>query len=232
MSIINIPLIKLSSVALISVVLAACQSAPTESAGASVINGQHVDQIAINLQSLMEKQEQHDQLLTEWQQLKPALKRLAVVEEELSLLIEQLEQHTLAAVDNQKNAEQSAIPQSQASAAARISPTEPVKGESIDQRVASTADKRFSLQITSLSDPLRLPVVWQQLQRKYPAELGDLEPNFEKIKVGNEDYYRLKVGAFADKQQATNRCSQLKNLSINCLVSSYIASDFATLSNL
>lgn len=215
---------------LLSVVLAGCQSAPEKKVGVDLINGKHISEIAADLAVLMEKQQQHDQLLKEWQQLKPAVSRLVVVEEELSLLINQLDQ--FAATSQSANRE---INQPAANSTVVEKPVTPTIEIQPDVPVAKVtaplgqSDKRFAMQLTSLSDPIRLPVVWAQLEKAHPAVFRGLEPNFEKITVSNADYYRLKVGAFSNKQQAVERCTQVKALGINCLVTNYVASDFNAL---
>lgn len=219
-------MIKKMLVVAISSTLLACQSAPESKFGVDVINGQHIDQVAADLRTLMDKQQQHDQLLKEWQQLKPAVSRLVVIEEELNLMISQLEQFAIASANTTATPSANVtVANNSAVSPSRVTPQ-------VLSETAEKIDKRFALQITSLSDPLRLPIVWEQMKKKHPTELAKLEPNYEKISVNNTDYYRLKVGAYENKQQAVQSCNQLKMLSINCLVTNYIASDFSVLAEL
>ncbi len=225
------PVYQALCVTALTSILMACQSAPQSKAGVDVINGQHIEQVAADLKILMDKQQQHDQLLKEWQQLKPALSRLVVIEEELNLMISQLDQFaTSSATANTEPAVSE--PTTNATVAASSQVTAPVKVEPSVTNNAEHTEKRFALQITSLAEPLRLPVVWEQMKKKHPAELAGLEPNYEKISVSNTDYYRLKIGAYDTKQQAVQGCNKLKALGINCLVTRYVASDFAELPRL
>lgn len=209
--------------------LFACQAVPEKKAGVDVIDGQHIEQVSADLKVVMEKQKQHDQLLQEWQALKPALSRLVVIEEELNLMINQLDQFAAA------SAKPSAQPAETVLKPAALQTTDgpkPAEKQPVilaNNNTEKDTEKRFALQITSLSEPLRLPVVWEQLKKKHPQQLAALEPNYEKISVGNSDYYRLKIGAYSSKQQAMQSCSMLKGLGINCLVTNYVASDFSLL---
>jgi cell division protein FtsN len=227
------PVYQALCVTALTSILMACQSAPQSKAGVDVIDGQHIEQVAADLKILMDKQQQHDQLLKEWQQLKPALSRLVVIEEELNLMISQLDQFaTSSATAHTGPAVSEPTPSSNATVPASDQLAAPVKVEPSAANDTQHTEKRFALQITSLAEPLRLPVVWEQMKKKHPAELAGLEPNYEKISVSNTDYYRLKIGAYDTKQQAVQGCNKLKALGINCLVTRYVASDFSELPRL
>ncbi|WP_460858503.1 SPOR domain-containing protein [Rheinheimera gaetbuli] len=223
------PLHKVFGVVVLGTLLIGCQSTPDKMKGVSVIQGTHIDQIASDLNVLMEKQKQHDQLLIEWQQLKPALSRLAVAEEELGLLLIQLEQLALATSESPEQT--SGVSNSSTSSVTKAAA--PVKADkltsSIVPALSDSNSKRFALQIASLSEPSRLPAVWAQLQKKYPQLMNTLEANVERITVGQTNYYRLKIGAFADKKQAVEHCNKMKLAGVNCLVANYVFSDFSTL---
>ena len=204
--------------------LAGCQTAPDNKAGVDVLEGQHISQIAADLKTVMAKPEQHDQLLKEWQQLKPAISRMLVIEEELNLMINQLDQ--LAAGSSASSQTQ---PLAQPATTTRAQTPDVERENTLPVAVPAVTEANYALQITSLSDPVRLPVLWQQLQKKHPQQMNGMAANYQKISVNNSDYYRLKLGAFTTKQQAIAKCGELKAIGINCLVTNYNSSDFAEL---
>lgn len=96
---------------------------------------------------------------------------------------------------------------------------------------AVRADANFALQVASITEPHRLPQMWQQMINKNPQLLENMEPNFQKTQVKNTDYYRLKVGSFNTQQEANHKCSNLKAAGLPCLVVGYTGSNFAQLTN-
>lgn len=217
-----ITLPRTASLLICGLLLAGCQSAPQTKAGVDMVEGKHINQIAADLKTIMAKQDQHDQLLKEWQQLKPAISRMLVIEEELNLMINQLDQlSSTSAVPPPVVAKAEVV----VPTVKPITPPKPVP----QQTPVRTGEANFALQITSLSDPIRLPVVWQKLKKQHPQLMSELVANYQKISVNNSDYYRLKLGAFASKQQAVSKCAELKAKGINCLVTNYNSSDFSEL---
>ena len=75
--------------------ISACESTPQRA--------QHTQPSAVELENYASKQQQYDQLLDEWQTLKPGLKRLLAIEEELNLLMGQLEQLSASLDESQSN---------------------------------------------------------------------------------------------------------------------------------
>ena len=52
---------------------------------------------------------------------------------------------------------------------------------------------------------------WSQLRRAHKAELGDLQPDIGRVKLGSKGtFYRLKVGPLADEGSAKTLCQKLK----------------------
>jgi cell division septation protein DedD len=113
--------------------------------------------------------------------------------------------------------------------------TAPPVSEPIVAQVAPPASvsspANFALQLVSITERHLLPHVWQEMREKTPQLLADMEPNFQKINVRNTDYYRLKVGGFTTRNEANQKCTDLKSAGISCLVVDYTASNFLQLTN-
>jgi cell division protein FtsN len=176
------------------------------------------------------KQQDYEQLLQEWQTLKPGISRLLAVESELNMLLGELEQLS-ASLNAAQNAPQVATapaapePATTAYALANQPEPEPEPEVQSAQRKAGN----YALQVASITEQHKLPEVWQQMLNKNPRLLSDLEPNFQKIHVKNTDYYRLKVGSFDTIQEASSTCSSLKAAGMSCLVVDYTGSNFSQL---
>lgn len=92
-------------------------------------------------------------------------------------------------------------------------------------------DANFALQVASIPEYYRLPAIWGQLLDKNPQLLANMEPNYQKTNVRNTDYYRLKIGSFATRQDANRKCNDLKAAGMNCLVVDYTSSNFDQITN-
>ena len=228
--------------------LIACSSNPMQSSDAE----------ATDLKSLARKQQEHekllkrhDELLQEWSELKPGLTRLLAIEEELNLLLGQLaqlstslEESTASSESNVSNAPApsvahysptpSAHPVQEVLATAEIPETTPMEtsSDSAEQtEIATPVDANFALQVASIPEYYRLPAIWSQLLDKNPQLLANMEPNYQKTNVRNTDYYRLKIGSFATRQDANRKCNDLKAAGMNCLVVDYTSSNFDQITN-
>lgn len=226
--------------------LAGCQSNPQSKSAAT--NG--------NAQTLAAKQQEYDQLLEEWKTLKPGLSRLLAIEGELNLLLGQLEQLSSSLEESQSPTAiaQSASPVVTPAPAAAPMPlpadaelvTAPIAVNELREPVADTysdeqeevaeetttaSDAQFALQVASITDMRRLPQIWQEMMDKNSEVLANLEPNFQKTHVNNTDYYRLKLGGFSTKQEASRKCTELKTAGVSCIVADYTSSNFAQLAD-
>ncbi|WP_281560435.1 SPOR domain-containing protein [Thalassomonas sp. RHCl1] len=175
--------------------------------------------------------------LHEWQDIKPGLERLVAIEGELTELIGQLNE----IVQDNENAAQAAAAQQTASqsqpktapapkpaqlpavtAKADIEPAAVKQTPTQQQKApAREAEQKgalyYSLQLYSLSNHKQVRPTWYRLQHKHPALLGKLDAVFEKIKVNNNLYYRVKAGKFTASAKADAICSQLKALGTQCI---------------
>mgnify|MGYP003145420843 CR=1 FL=1 len=225
--------------------LAACSSNPMQSSDAA----------ATDLKSLARKQQEHDkllkkhdELLKEWSELKPGLTRLLAIEQELNLLLGQLAQlstsleESAASTENHTSTPSVAhytptpSPQPVQEVLATAEIPEPVSTETSDDMAEQTEpvapmDANFALQVASIPEYYRLPAIWGQLLDKNPQLLANMEPNYQKTNVRNTDYYRLKIGSFATRQDANRKCNDLKAAGMNCLVVDYTSSNFDQITN-
>lgn len=204
--------------------------------------------------TLAAKQQEYDQLLEEWKTLKPGLSRLLAIEGELNLLLGQLEQLSSSLEESQSPSAiaQSASPSIAPAPAAVPLPadaelvTAPISADTLNEPVADTyteeqevteeetvaaSNANFALQVASITDMRRLPQVWQEMMDKNSEVLANLEPNFQKTHVNNTDYYRLKLGGFSTKQEASRKCNELKTAGVSCIVADYTSSNFAQLAD-
>jgi cell division protein FtsN len=213
-----------------------------------------------DLQAYASKQQDYEQLLQEWQTLKPGLSRLLAIEGELNLLLGQLETLSASLAQSQNNANIASAPAKPSMPVVNTTPVAapvvrympPVVTEKVADTIAETvaeknselaiepavssaniarADANFALQVASITEPHRLPQMWQKMIDKNPQLLANMEPNFQKTQVKNTDYYRLKVGSFNTQQEANHKCSNLKAAGFPCLVVDYTGSNFAQLTN-
>ncbi|KID38200.1 SPOR domain-containing protein [Pseudoalteromonas maricaloris] len=79
----------------------------------------------------------------------------------------------------------------------------------------------FAIQLASTTEYTKLRQTYEQLKDKLPQDFATSEVNIEQIDIQNTKYYRLKLGAFADKASAYKGCQQLKRAGLSCLVSHY-----------
>jgi hypothetical protein len=220
--------------------LASCASNPA-GAGKADAGG-----AASESSALAAKQKEYDQMLKEWKNLKPGLTRMVAIEGELKQLMIQLEKMSTETKVNPPATSAAPVAANEplvetVSTPAPIVPlapsriAEPIENKAVENKpvVAAhlAASGNFALQVASTTARDQLPQIWQQMVQRNPQVLAPLAPNFQKTNVKNTDYYRLKLGSFLTQQEASQKCSDLKNLGISCFVVSYSDSNFAQLSN-
>lgn len=121
------------------------------------------------------------------------------------------------------------IPQAAPEITQEITPAVATTRSQTPTNVENNSEANFSLQVASITEPSQLPDIWQLMQNKNPALLAGMTPNYQKVFIKNTDYYRLKIGAFSNRSEATQKCAQLKAAGIDCIVTNYSQSDFAQL---
>jgi len=168
--------------------------------------------IKITAQELDELKKSSEQ----WQNMKPELSRLLLIEEDLSLLISQL--NTIAKVKEENT---SALKQEK-----KVVDKEP-KTNRFNSNDNNKGAPKFALQVLSITHKEQLVSAFKQLQKKIPALLeSNYVINVETINVKGVMYNRLKLGAYISKENATADCQKLKSQSVNCIVSYYVEQPF------
>lgn len=168
--------------------------------------------IKITAQELDELKKSSEQ----WQNMKPELSRLLLIEEDLSLLISQL--NTIAKVKEENT---SALKQEK-----KVVDKEP-KTNRFNSNNNNKSAPKFALQVLSITHKEQLASAFKQLQKKIPALLeSNYVINVETINVKGVMYNRLKLGAYISKENATADCKKLKSQSVNCIVSYYVEQPF------
>ncbi len=168
--------------------------------------------IKITAQELDELKKSSEQ----WQNMKPELSRLLLIEEDLSLLISQL--NTIAKVKEENT---SALKQEK-----KMVDKEP-KTNRFNSNNNNKSAPKFALQVLSITHKEQLASAFKQLQKKVLALLeSNYVINVETINVKGVMYNRLKLGAYISKENATADCQKLKSQSVNCIVSYYVEQPF------
>lgn len=211
-----------------------CQSTPKQEAKSGAPTA------SSGSENITAKQQEYDQMLQEWKTLKPGLKRMLAIEEEMNLLIGQL-----ALLQNVNQSQSANVASSAPTPAAPTTPTappietsyvsapvEPVKlaiapAAASDSTPKAQGEANYSLQVASLTELKLLPKRLQEIQRSHPQLLADLAPNYQSIKVNNTTYHRLKIGAFSNLQEANKKCNELIAVGVSCIPSKYTESNFA-----
>lgn len=74
----------------------------------------------------------------------------------------------------------------------------------------------YYAQLGAFSTRANAETEWQRLRQKFPAQLGELSPNYEAGKSQAQTVYRLQVGV-ASEQRARDLCAALKKQSQACV---------------
>jgi len=94
----------------------------------------------------------------------------------------------------------------------------PVQPASEPSAAVIKEQKRFSLQLASVTKAGDLEATWQTLQKRYPATLAELDFHSEEVVVSNRTYYRVKAGAFDSYSEAQELCTKLRKSGASCIV--------------
>lgn len=77
----------------------------------------------------------------------------------------------------------------------------------------------FQVQLTSQKSEADARAAFTNLQRKYPQILGSYQPRITSADLGDRGtYYRVKVGPFGSRDEASTFCSSLKSAGGDCVV--------------
>lgn len=106
---------------------------------------------------------------------------------------------------------------SPAQAIARASFIDPNKSI-LSTEPESATGPTYGVQLVAVSREEAANRAWQIYQEDYGNVLGDLEPAISRADVAGGTVYRLQVGAFPDRAEATALCTELKEAGGDCLV--------------
>ncbi|MDN3379312.1 MULTISPECIES: SPOR domain-containing protein [unclassified Pseudoalteromonas] len=179
-----------------------CNSTDAGNKQSQVTNDEVVSISATELAQLKESAAQ-------WQQAKPGVERLLVIEQDLKLLINQL--NAVVAQESSK-AEQAEVTSPEVKPAAPVTAVKP----------KVTTQPIYALQVASVTQKVRLAKSVADLQGKAPQLFeGKFVANVEPIDVNGVTYYRLKLGAYQYQQNAKDACTNFKLYNVSCLVTHY-----------
>ena len=83
----------------------------------------------------------------------------------------------------------------------------------------STASGQYKVQIGSVRTESEAQEEWKRLQRLYPALVSDMSLTVARADLGARGvYYRLQLGPITDAQAAAQRCAELVDHNVGCLV--------------
>lgn len=106
-------------------------------------------------------------------------------------------------------------PAQQRSAAAPAAPAAPAAAPT----VTATPGGSAKIQLASLKDQAAATATWNALQKKFPAELGGLQPSYEKVEIADKGtFIRLQAGPLKDRAAAQAACSALSAKNQGCIV--------------
>lgn len=75
------------------------------------------------------------------------------------------------------------------------------------------------VQLASLKDQKEAQATWAALQKKFPADLGALSVNYERVDLGDKGvYFRLQAGPLRDRAAAQALCEKLSASRQGCIV--------------
>lgn len=152
-------------------------------------------------------------------EVKPAVEMMQAVENPVLIDVKQAQEPTPDVIALSEPASQQ--PKVQTAAAYPSAPEQP-----IEVSHASTngflsnghLGGKYALQLSSVTNPWVIESFWLKLQKKYASALEGVTPTYERASVKGKTYFRIKVGQFSKKKQATQACAQLKNIGGSCVV--------------
>lgn len=85
--------------------------------------------------------------------------------------------------------------------------------------VTATPGGSAKIQLASLKDQAAATATWNALQKKFPAELGGLQPSYEKVEIADKGtFIRLQAGPLKDRGEAQSACNALAAKNQGCIV--------------
>ncbi|MFN3609724.1 MAG: SPOR domain-containing protein [Hyphomonas sp.] len=104
-------------------------------------------------------------------------------------------------------------------AAVTIKPPEPIAPLSSQARFTFTESGPFLVQIAALRSEEAAETAWSRVTSSAPELYHGASKRIQRADLGSEGvFYRLRVGAFADRAQAVAFCDAIKESGANCIV--------------
>ncbi len=77
----------------------------------------------------------------------------------------------------------------------------------------------YLVQVAALRDPNGAELTWNRMVARNPGLFAGAEKRVQQADLGARGtFYRLRVGAFADRDEATSFCEALKSTGNDCIV--------------
>jgi len=159
-------------------------------------------------QQLLQRIEQLELSVQDWQELEPSVQRLVAIEAELKVLIKQLNSLVIEAEKDQQIANAKG-PKTVRAPAKKAQPDTHAGG------------RDYALQLASIAHPGKVEQSWLDILHNSAGQLGGEQPQIQAVQIKNKTYYRIKIGKFSSMQAAKTKCNQLKGNNVDCIVSSY-----------
>ncbi|PKP80799.1 MAG: hypothetical protein CVT79_13530 [Alphaproteobacteria bacterium HGW-Alphaproteobacteria-18] len=104
-------------------------------------------------------------------------------------------------------------------AAVKIKPPEPIEPLSSQARFTFTETGPFLVQIAALRSEEAAETAWRRVTSSAPELYHGASKRIQRADLGSEGvFYRLRVGAFAERSEAVAFCDAIKESGANCIV--------------
>lgn len=203
---------------------------------------QEQQQSAFTPEAMQAMQVRLSEHLDEWNEMKPALKRLIKSEQDLTLIIAALDKMsplaaqpsekqllekttlTLPAKTEKKKPNVVAKKTEEAKPAPVLKKTETkVAAINPPKKTAkkTKSNKRVAIHLASYKKANNAVRGWSVLAHKYSGILKNRKPLSQKVTINNKLYIRLLAGSFESQESAQKACSTLKSQQQYCHIVTY-----------
>ena len=94
--------------------------------------------------------------------------------------------------------------------------------QQVTKMAVPSSSAKFAIQVASVKDKKRAKQVFDSIKKKLSTTSHVLDnAQLEQTKVGTQEFYRLKLGAFKTKQQAKINCELWRKKDISCFVTQF-----------
>ncbi|PKF61167.1 hypothetical protein CW745_11065 [Psychromonas sp. psych-6C06] len=176
-----------------------------------------------------------DQQIAEWNEMKPALKRLIQSEKDLALIIDALDKTTPVASSpsDQQLLESPSLTLPIASKKTsdkqeKVATINPITIKNkVDIALAADSEKtvtttvQIGVHLASYQEVSNVEPGWKMIKKRYNQWLGDKTPFYYQMNVGQQVFTRLVVGPFNSEEHAKEACQLLQQHQQYCQAVSY-----------